>query len=99
MTVPNSAPLLGTATVTAAAGVATVAGTVLATGLESFDSVVLVATVAGSAGGTTDVYVQSRHGNSVWVDLAHFPQVAGGGAAGLTTSSCAVYGAANPISA
>jgi hypothetical protein len=40
---------------------------------------VLYATIVGSAGGVTDVYAQSRHGNSAWVDLIHFPQVGAGG--------------------
>jgi len=151
MSYPNTAPLLGTATVAATAGASTAIGTAIVTGLESFASVMLVATVVGSAGGVTDVYAQTRHGNGDWYDVAHFPQVAGGGAtvvyrvplsrsgsvavpvvigaagavalaanaviqgdfgdalrlvavtgagaAGLTTSSCAVYAAANPIGA
>lgn len=83
MSNPNSAPLLATMTVTApagGAGGATTLGTVLAQCLDAHTHLTLSASIVGSAGGTTDVYVQSRHGTADWIDLVHFPQVAGGGA-------------------
>lgn len=83
MSNPNDSPLLATMTVTSPAGGgagAITLGTVLAQGLNAHTHLTLEAVIVGSAGGTTDVYIQSRHGTADWIDLAHFPQVAGGGA-------------------
>ena len=74
MSYPNTAPILGTMTVLTPTGAGTnVSGTV--SGLEAFDSVILVATLVGQKTGTVDLYVQSRHGDVEWVDVAHFAQV------------------------
>ena len=80
MSYPNTEPLLGTATVAATAGASTSVGTVTVTGLEAHTALALFVTAVGSAGGTTDIYLQGRHGNGLWYDVAHFPQIAGGGA-------------------
>jgi len=81
MSNPNSAPLLATLTATSVAGAVTVIQTTgLAECLDAYPQLMLRASIAGSAGGTTDVYLQSRHGSADWIDVAHFPQVAAGGA-------------------
>ena len=83
MSYPNTAPLLGTATVASPAGATTTVGTAIVANLEASDSVLLVLSVVGHAGGVLDVYVQSRHGAGNWVDVAHVPQL-GDGAGAIT---------------
>lgn len=83
MSYPNTAPLLGTATVTSVAAAVVATGTAIVTGLEAFASLACVATVVGQAGSVLDVYVQTRHGAGDWVDVAHFPQL-GIGAVAVT---------------
>jgi hypothetical protein len=80
MSNPNSAPLLATLSITSVAGAVTVLGSQIVECLDAFGQLKLVVVCTGSAGGTTDVYLQSRHGLATWVDLAHFPQLPGAGA-------------------
>jgi malate/lactate dehydrogenase len=57
-------------------------GTDIVSGLEKAQSLTLVATLTGCAGGTLDVYVQTSFDEGVsWVDLVHFAQVSTGAAA------------------
>ena len=50
------------------------------TGLDDFDSVVIFASIVGATGGVLDVFVQAFDGVN-WIDIAHFTQLADGGAA------------------
>jgi len=47
-------------------------------GLESFGSIVTIATLIGATNGTLDVYVQSLMGDDQWWDCIHYPQLAAG---------------------
>ena len=88
----NTAPV-ATLTITNAvggAGGSTTAGAAVE-GLGSYESVALLATLTGVAGGALDLYVQTRHG-AVWYDYAHFPQIAIGAAATLYRVTCSRFG-------
>lgn len=51
-------------------------------GLDAFDSIMIVAVLQGATGDTLDVYLQvSENDSTLWVDYAHFPQIAAGAAA------------------
>lgn len=74
---------------TSPAAASTVASTATATGLDSFSSVEIVATLQGATGGTLDVYVQKLL-DGVWYDYAHFAQRAAGAAAVTYTATPAL---------
>lgn len=46
--------------------------------LEQYDAITVAAKIVGCTGGTLDVYLQRKLETDVWVDFAHFPQVAAG---------------------
>lgn len=70
VTVPGTA---STTTVHAGAGL---------DGLGAVDSILIVASLVGVTGGTLDVYLQVAPNEAdVWVDVAHFAQLAGGASA------------------
>lgn len=65
---------------TSPASASTAAGSAVY-GLDKFDSLMIVATLAGATGGTLDVYLQvSPDEGTTWVDYAHYPQLAAGAA-------------------
>lgn len=73
-TAASSAAVAGSS---GAAGIA-----MLATGLDGYLSLTVVAKLVGATGGTLDIYLQtSPDAGATWVDYAHFPQLAGGAAA------------------
>lgn len=45
------------------------------------EQLVIDAALVGATGGTLDVYLQRKVASDTWRDLAHFPQLASGGAA------------------
>lgn len=49
--------------------------------IESYDDVVVVASLVGATGGTLDIYLQRLVDTNLWVDWIHFPQLAAGAAA------------------
>ena len=53
-----------------------------AVGLDQYDSFFVTAILVGATGGTLDVYLQRRvdDAGTIWVDFAHFPQLAAGAA-------------------
>lgn len=62
----------------AAAGTAVLA---TASGLAKFSAIRVDAVLVGATGGTLDVYIQRKIAPNVWVDWAHFAQLAGGASA------------------
>ena len=71
--------------VTSPAAASTVVSTEV-TGLDKYDSLIILAVLAGGTGGTLDVYLQvatkEEDGAATeWVDYAHFAQIADGAAA------------------
>jgi len=80
--------LAGTFAITTAnvAGTEVSANTI--SGLSKFDRLMFTATLTGVTGGTLDVYIQSEIATNVWVDWAHFAQVAAAGAARSYACSC-----------
>jgi hypothetical protein len=74
---------LGTISDTSPAAPGTAAGDTIQ-GLEDVDTITIIATLAGATGGTLDVYLQtSFDGGTVWVDMAHFPQLAAAAASSV----------------
>jgi len=52
-----------------------------ASGLAKFLAVRIDAVLVGATGGVLDVYIQRKIAPNVWVDWAHFPQLAAGASA------------------
>lgn len=59
----------------AAAGSALVTGAV-ALGLAKYDWFEVDAVITAGTGGTLDIYIQRKVASDVWLEVAHFPQVA-----------------------
>lgn len=66
-------PLLVAANQTSPSSATTVAATGV-TGFALYDAITIVATVAGTTGGTLDVCVQHSPDGVTWYDYVHFPQ-------------------------
>lgn len=64
-----------TGTTPAAAGQAAVAG-MSQSELDKYDYFMIDALLVGATGGTLDVYIQRKLADDVWIDWAHFPQLA-----------------------
>lgn len=65
---------------TSPAAASTAAGA-SASGLAKFTAVRVDAVLTGATGGALDVYIQRKLAANVWVDWAHFPQLAAGASA------------------
>jgi len=73
---------IATVTVPGTASTTTVHAGATLDGLGAVDSMLIVASLVGVTGGTLDVYLQVAPNEAdVWVDVAHFAQLAGGASA------------------
>lgn len=73
---------IATVTVPGTASTTTVHAGATLDGLGAVDSMLIVASLVGVTGGTLDVYLQVAPNEAdVWVDFAHFAQLADGAAA------------------
>jgi hypothetical protein len=74
-------------TETTPAAASTVVGGSLS-GLSRYESLRIDAVLVGATGGALDVYLQRKVGPNLWVDWAHFAQLAAGAAAIIESLVC-----------